>query len=328
MASRAAAAIITVGAEGVAQRVDNFLLKHCKGVPHSHVYRVIRSGEVRVNSGRVNPYHKLQLGDRVRVPPIRVSTPVPISPSLLEEMRATAAALPILHDDDDVVLVNKPAGLAAHCGTGAPYGVVECMRACAKGQAPYLELVHRLDRGTSGLLLVAKSRASLTSLHTSFQSPLVHKSYLALLHGSLPQPAVSVMAPLALSRGGDGVKRSEVVGEGQAGARPAHTHFVTLGAQGGYSLVQAVLHTGRTHQIRVHAAHIGCPVVGDPLYGGTDALGTDRMFLHAAALAFPLPRTQQRVEFRCGLPPALTAILRRLHIPVPPTEDLPLSPSE
>jgi 23S rRNA pseudouridine955/2504/2580 synthase len=287
------------------QRVDNFLLRALKGVPRSHVYRLLRGGEVRVNSRRVDATYRLQPGDRVRIPPVRVAKPA--------AARAPAPrdhGLPIVFEDDALLVVNKPAGVAVHGGSGISFGVIERLRA-ARPQARVLELAHRLDRETSGLLLVAKKRSALTALHAALREGRVGKRYLVLVKGAWARAARDVVLPLRKYVTAAGERRVSVEEGGQA----SRTRFEPAGRYGGFTLLRATLDTGRTHQIRVQLAHLGFPVVGDDKYGDFElnrALakrGLKRMFLHAAELDLAHPLTGARLSFSAPLPEDLQRFL-------------------
>jgi 23S rRNA pseudouridine955/2504/2580 synthase len=297
---------IEVDEGGAGQRVDNFLLSHLKGVPKSHIYRILRSGEVRVNSGRVDASRKLALGDRIRIPPIRVAE------REAGEAPAAALELPILFEDEHILAVDKPAGLAVHGGSGIAHGAIERLRA-GRPQAKFLELVHRLDRETSGVLLLAKKRAALTALHEDLRERAMDKRYLAAVAGRVRDKLRRVKAPLRKFSTGEGERRVAVdEREGQ----DAETIFRLVARNDEFSLLEAELLTGRTHQIRVHLAHIGHPILGDDKYGDfalNRALrkrGLKRMFLHAAELSFVHPATGERVTVRSPLPADLEAFRR------------------
>ena len=306
--SKAAAKTAEVGEEAAGQRIDNFLIRHCKGVPRSHVYRILRSGEVRVNSGRVDATYRLQTGDRVRIPPIRIAAPQ------AGKRAAPPRELDIVHEDAALLVVNKPAGLAVHGGSGISFGAIESLRA-ARPQAKFLELVHRLDRETSGLLMLAKKRSALTALHTALREGKVDKRYLALVKGAWLKDKREVSLPLRKYLTGEGERRVNV----ESGGQEARTVFRLERKLPGYSLVSAQLKTGRTHQIRVHLAHLGFPIAGDDKYGDFElnkALakrGLKRMFLHAASLAFVHPLDGKRMEFSAPLPPELQNFLDGLR---------------
>jgi 23S rRNA pseudouridine955/2504/2580 synthase len=294
---------IDVDESGEGQRLDNFLVARLKGVPKSHVYRIVRSGEVRVNSGRVAASHRLAIGDRVRIPPIRVAE------REAGDAPAPALELPVLHEDDFVLAVDKPAGLAVHGGSGIAHGAIERLRA-GRPQARFLELAHRLDRETSGVLLLAKKRSALTALHEDLRERAMDKRYLAAVVGRVRDEKRLVRAALRKYSTAEGERRVAVdEREGQE----AQTVFRRLARNEEFSLLEAELLTGRTHQIRAHLAHIGHPVLGDEKYGDFElnrALrkrGLRRMFLHAAALSFDHPATGERLVIRSPLPPELAS---------------------
>ena len=294
--SKARATLLEVGEEGAAQRIDNFLLRRLKGVPKSHVYRVLRSGQVRVNSARVKPDYRLRSGDRVRIPPVRVAAPVAQPrPALLPE-------LPVVYEDDALLVIDKPAGVAVHGGSGVSFGVIEALRA-ARPAAKVLELVHRLDRDTSGLLIVAKKRSALTALHGQLRDGKVLKVYWAVVHGRWSGGERDLRERLHKYVSARGERRVAVHQEG----REALTHVKPLALAQRCSLLELRLETGRTHQIRVHLAHAGHPVVGDTKYGDFErnrALareGAARLQLHARRLAFSHPLTHARLRLQSPL---------------------------
>ena len=297
---------IEVDEGGAGQRIDNFLVARLKGVPKSHVYRIVRSGEVRVNSGRVAASHRLAIGDRIRIPPIRVAE------REAGEAPAPALELPVLFEDDHILAVDKPAGLAVHGGSGIAHGAIERLRA-ARPQAKFLELVHRLDRETSGVLLLAKKRSALTALHEDLRERAMDKRYLAAVAGRVRDDMRRVKVALRKYLTAEGERRVAVdEREGQE----SETVFRRLARNDEFSLLEAELLTGRTHQIRVHLAHIGHPILGDEKYGDfalNKALrkrGLKRMFLHAAELSFVHPATGERVTVRSPLPADLEAFRR------------------
>lgn len=299
---------IDVPGEMAGQRVDNFLLRLLKGVPKSHVYRILRSGEVRVNSRRAAPTQKLEAGDRLRIPPVRTSGNGEAS-----ERPAPRMHLPVLFEDNAILAIDKPAGVAVHGGSGVAAGVIEALRAARPGE-PFLELVHRLDRETSGVLLLARRRAALVHLHAQIREGTTDKRYLALVHGRLPGGTRKIDLPLRrhLLEGGD--RRVSVDPDGLA----ARTVVKPLARHGTFTLVEAQLLTGRTHQIRVHLAHTGTPICGDDKYGDF-ALnktlareGLKRMFLHAARLTVSHPVTGEPLRLESPLPPELRDFLARL----------------
>jgi len=297
---------VTEGGEG--QRVDNFLIHQLKGVPRSWIYRVLRRGEVRVNKGRVRPTTRLHAGDEVRIPPLRLGEP--------SETRAPGAGLQqriaeaILHEDRDLLVVNKPSGIAVHGGSGVSHGVIEILRAL-RPDAPYLELAHRLDRDTSGLLLVARRRSALQQLQKLQLAGRVEKRYLALVAGRWRGERRTVDAPLRKNtlRSGERVVRVDPRG------KAAVTHYRVLRRLADAMLVEARLETGRTHQIRVHAAHLGTPILGDPKYGDEAAnrawreRGLDRLFLHAWRLSFPWEGRPGGYRLEAPLPDELQRLL-------------------
>jgi 23S rRNA pseudouridine955/2504/2580 synthase len=286
---------LEVGEEGDAQRIDNFLLRHLKGVPKSHVYRVLRSGEVRVNSGRVKPEHRLRIGDRVRVPPVRVS-------AARSTHKLRPLDLPVVYEDPSLLVIDKPSGIAVHGGSGVSHGVIESLRA-ERPQAKVLELAHRLDRDTSGLLVVAKKRSALLELHRLLRDGEVEKLYLAAVKGVPAQKAFEIREPLHKYVTAKGERRVAV----KAGGMEAATRVKVLAAANGLSLLELRLLTGRTHQIRVHLAHAGHPVLGDDKYGDFElnrALarqGLKRLCLHARRLAFSHPVSGEKLRLEAPL---------------------------
>jgi len=292
------------GAAG--QRIDNFLVRVCKGVPKSHIYRILRSGEVRVNKGRVDAQYRLAEGDVVRVPPIRTAqsgadagaAPVP------------AAQFPTLYEDEALLVIDKPAGVAVHGGSGVAFGVIEQLRA-ARPDGRFLELVHRLDRETSGILMLAKKRAALVGLHEQIRENSIDKRYYACVHGDWANDwgrRRAVKEPLHKYLTPEGERRVRVQPDGLS----SHTVFNLVERWSGYALLEAELKTGRTHQIRVHLAHLGLPIVGDAKYGDfalNKALarqganpGIKRMFLHAHRLKIKHPITGETLQFEAPLP--------------------------
>ena len=293
--SKARATTLEVGEDAAAQRIDNFLFRHLKGVPKSHVYRVLRSGEVRVNSGRVKPEYRLQPGDRVRVPPIRISQE--------PKTKAKPAEFPLVHEDGALLVVDKPAGVAVHGGSGVSYGVIESLRA-SRPQAKYLELAHRLDRDTSGLLMVARKRAALVELHRMLREGQVEKVYLTLANGAWEGGPRELRESLHKYVDAKGERRVAVREDGMK----AVTRVRALKTSAEFSLLEVRLLTGRTHQIRVHLAHAGHPVLGDSKYGDfelnrrLEKEGVRRLFLHASRLAFLHPVTREKLELFSPLP--------------------------
>ena len=305
---------LAVDEAGAGQRVDNFLIRLLKGVPTSHVYRIVRSGEVRVNRKRVKPDTRLAVGDEVRVPPIRTSAPKAGPGAAL----ARAPVLPILYEDDDVIALDKPSGVAVHGGSGVSFGVIEQIRAQRPG-AKFLELVHRLDRDTSGVLLLAKTRTALVALHRSLREGETDKRYLVLVKGKWRDAKRSVELPLTKGVASSGETRVRV--DDNQG-KPSRTVFyrrqVWARSNPPVSLLEAELHTGRTHQIRVHLAHLGFPVAGDDKYGDfawnkvLPSAGLRRMFLHAYRLVLAHPLTGESLELEAPLPRDLETFLTHL----------------
>lgn len=297
------------------QRLDNFLLKVCKGVPKSHVYRIVRSGEVRVNGKRVDVSYRLQEGDVLRIPPIRIA-------KQKEEIVAGAefnAELPIVYEDDALLVVDKPAGIAVHGGSGVSFGVIEALRR-QRPQSRFLELAHRLDRETSGVLLIGKKRSALTALHDMFRDGVTgggratDKRYLVLVKGRWMDPVRHVKLPLHKYLLDSGERRVRVADDGKA----SHTVFRLLARWQNYSLLEAELKTGRTHQIRVHLAHLAFPIAGDEKYGDftlnreLQRSGLKRMFLHAWKIKFAHPLSGDEMLLEAPLPANLTGFLHRL----------------
>ena len=295
---------IDVGPDDAGQRIDNYLMARLKGVPKSRIYRILRSGEVRINSKRVEAAQKVAAGDRIRVPPVRVA-------ERGEEVPAPHFRLPVLFEDDHLLAVDKPPGLAVHGGSGIAHGVIESLRSM-RPQARFLELVHRLDRDTSGVLLVAKRRPALTALHEMMRMRAMDKRYLVAVKGRFRNQVQRVRAALEKREVG-GEKRVSVAEGGQE----AETVFRRISRGPAASLLEAELLTGRTHQIRVHLQHLGHPVLGDDKYGDFELNkqlrreGLRRMFLHARALAFEHPLTHETIALESPLPADLEAFRRR-----------------
>jgi 23S rRNA pseudouridine955/2504/2580 synthase len=305
---------ITVDENSAGQRLDNFLIRILKGVPKSHIYRIIRSGEVRRNKGRVGADDRLAQGDVLRIPPIRLS-------ERAEEKAANPAPpreFPLIHEDDAFLAIDKPAGVAVHGGSGVSFGAIEQIRQ-ARPQARFLELVHRLDRETSGLLLIAKKKSALTALQDQFRERSTGKTYLALVKGAWPARLKVLDEPLHKFLLPDGERRVKVTSRDD----PEGMRSITLvkvasrlhapagleaAAPQGFTLLEVTIKTGRTHQIRVHLAHAGHPIAGDDKYGDFELnrqlqrTGLKRMFLHAWRLAFRHPLTDEPVELQTELP--------------------------
>lgn len=304
------ATFLEVGEDGAGQRIDNFLLKRLKGVPKSHIYRILRSGEVRVNKGRAAADRRLALGDRVRVPPVRVAEKTDDTP-------APAREFAVVFEDEALMVIDKPSGVAVHGGSGVSFGVIEQLRQ-ARPAARFLELAHRLDRETSGLLIIGKKRSALTSLHDQFREGVIDKRYLALVKGRWRDPLRNVKLALLKFLTAEGERRVRVSPEG----KDSHSimrlqgHWAT--PWGEFSLLEVELRTGRTHQIRVHLAHLGFPIVGDDKYGDfalnrdLQKAGLKRMFLHAASMRLPHPLLGEALVFAAPLPPELARFLEKI----------------
>ena len=290
------------------QRLDNFLLSLEKGVPKSRIYRALRKGEVRVNKGRKKQTYKLQLGDTVRIPPLRV-TEKTISNTVSDFLRQQLTES-ILHEDDDLLILNKPSGIAVHAGSGIDQGIIEALR-IIRAELPFLELVHRLDRDTSGCLLLAKSRTSLLHLQQQMVEHDINKRYLTLLKDSWGQEEKTVIAPLLKNTVSAGERMVQVNDEGKY----AETLFIPLQQFPSAQLTEVVLFTGRTHQIRVHAKHIGHPLAGDDNYGQRafnkqmKKAGLKRLFLHAWKLGITYPNTNEALQIEAPIPMPLQTFI-------------------
>jgi 23S rRNA pseudouridine955/2504/2580 synthase len=321
---------VVVDEGGAGQRLDNFLLRELKGVPKTHVYRIVRAGEVRVNKGRASADTRLELGDVVRLPPVR--QPERASPAAQEAAQAAVPPreFPVLFEDEHLLVVNKPAGVAVHGGSGVSYGVIEQLRR-ARPQAKFLELVHRLDKETSGLLLVAKKRSALTALQDQFRQRETGKTYAALVLGDWPEAKKVVDVALHKYLTAEGERRVRAVANDDEDGRRSISlvrvvaRYAASGNESlGFSLLDVTIKTGRTHQIRVHLQSQGHPIVGDEKYGDfaqNKALAAgrlvpgarfERMFLHAKRLAFDHPASAERIELLAPLPPECETLLAQL----------------
>jgi len=316
-----------VDEESSGQRLDNFLLRQFKGVPKTHIYRLIRSGEVRVNKGRAAADSRLNAGDWVRLPPVRISSRAADKQRAMAQSvqhGATVREFTVLWEDESLIAVNKPAGVAVHGGSGISFGVIEQLR-MARPQQPFLELVHRLDRETSGVLLVAKKRSALKHLQEQFRQRQTGKTYLAMVQGPWParlkvldQPLHKYLLPS--QNGQDGERRVKVVARSDPDGMPALTLVRVRATSADYSLLEVTLKTGRTHQIRVHLAHQGHPILGDDKYGDFEAnkslaradapASLKRMFLHAWRLQLHHPVSNAPMELVADLPPELAVFTR------------------
>lgn len=291
------------------QRLDNFLITRLKGVPKSHIYRIVRKGEVRVNKGRVDVSYRLVTGDSVRIPPIRLAErteAVFVAPNLKQALEQS-----ILYEDEGFLIINKPAGFAVHGGSGVSSGIIEGLR-LLRPDAHFLELVHRLDKDTSGCLVIAKKRSALRAFHTIFRDNQVQKTYIALLAGQWKKQKFVVNAPLLKNNAKSGERMVSISAHG----KEAQTTFTRLKCFDIATLVEATPKTGRTHQIRVHALHLGHPIIGDERYGQDDTnlffkqKGYKRMFLHAKTLHFLHPTTGVAMKIHAPLPPQLEILLQ------------------
>ena len=302
--------LLTISEEEAGQRIDNFLIRICKGVPKSHIYRVLRSGEVRVNKGRIDQLYRLQMGDIVRVPPIRMAEK--------QENHVPGAEFTILFEDSHILVIDKPAGVAVHGGSGISYGVIEQLRA-SRPDAKFLELVHRLDRETSGVLMLAKKRSALVDLHEQMRDGVTDKRYFTLVHGDWKNARQHVKLPLHKYNTADGERRVRV----QVDGMPSHTIFSLKKKYTEFALLEAELKTGRTHQIRVHLSASGFAIVGDDKYGdfslnrallkpapGRGAF--KRMFLHAHQITFIHPETKLSMTLNAALPKECVTFLSTL----------------
>ena len=305
--------MLEISADEAGQRIDNYLLAKLKGVPKSMIYRILRKGEVRVNKGRIKPEYKLQAGDVVRVPPVRVAekNEPPISKNLNKVATLEAQ---IIFEDDCLLVLNKPSGLAVHGGSGLNFGVIEALRAL-RPQARFLELVHRLDRDTSGILLVAKKRSALRSLHEQLRLKTVQKDYLALVRGHWQSHVKKVQAPLLKNELSSGERIVKVSEQG----KPSETRFSVEERYTEATLIKASPVTGRTHQIRVHTQYAGHPIALDDKYGDKEfdekmqQAGLNRLFLHAFSIRFNHPKSGEELRFNAPLDAKMKSVLTRLR---------------
>jgi len=297
---------LTVDEESAGQRLDNFLIRHLKGVPKTHIYRIIRSGEVRVNKGRASADTRIETGDVVRLPPVRISDKVAEKAA----RPAPGREFPLLLEDDALMAIDKPSGVAVHGGSGVSFGVIEQLRQ-ARPLAKLLELVHRLDRETSGILLVAKKRSALKHLQDQFRERETGKTYLALVQGSWPEKLKVIDSALHKYLLPDGERRVKITSNEDPDGMRSITLVKVAERLVGCTLLEVTIKTGRTHQIRVHLASQGHPIAGDDKYGDFEwnkvlqKQGLKRMFLHAWRLQFSHPATGKRVELKSNLPSEL-----------------------
>ncbi len=316
---------LTVDEDSAGQRLDNFLMRHLKGVPKTHVYRIIRSGEVRVNKGRASAEQRVEAGDLVRLPPVRVSAQVQAK----ADAPAPAREFPVLMEDEAMMAIDKPAGVAVHGGSGVSFGVIEQLRR-ARPALANLELVHRLDRETSGVLLVAKKRSALKNLQDQFRDRETGKTYLALVLGLWPSNKKVIDTPLmkyTIQNGanggvGEGERRVKVVDKDDPNGMRSITLVRVARTVGPYTLLEVTIKTGRTHQIRVHLASQGHPIAGDDKYGDFEhnkllqKMGLKRMFLHAWQLKFQHPQSHRPVSLQAPLPLELKNFVDGIQPPI------------
>lgn len=309
MQEKAKPYFVTVGENHENQRIDNFLMREIKGLPKSHLYRIVRKGEVRVNKKRIKPDYKVQVGDEIRIPPLRLG-PSPKVTSPNENLQKILESR-ILYEDKSLLIINKPAGIAVHGGSGISLGLIEALR-FMRPKETALELVHRLDRETSGCLLLAKKPGVLKELHEMLRTGGVEKCYLALVKGYWPKNLHIVDESLKKFQLQSGERMVNVDASGKSSV----TEFRVLQRFADTTLVEAKPLTGRTHQIRVHALHVGHPVIGDEKYGDKEfnkqyrQLGCKRLFLHSSKVSFTLPSTGQKLAFEAPLDPDLKEFLQ------------------
>lgn len=307
--SKESVTFLQVEPENAGQRIDNFLFTRLKGVPKSHIYRILRSGEVRVNKKRADASYRISAGDAIRIPPIRTAAPakpiaLPVAPQLADC---------VLYEDEALLAINKPSGMAVHGGSGISWGVVEQFRQ-ERPQSKFLELAHRLDKETSGILLLAKKRSALLPIHQAMREGEIEKRYLALVKGKWKSASREVRLPLHKYVTTAGERRVSVSEQGRA----AHTVFRLRKLWQEFSLLEAELHTGRTHQIRVHLAHLGFPIAGDDKYGDFEwnrklqKMGLKRMFLHAYEMVLKHPLSGQTLRLEAPLSAELADFLDSL----------------
>ncbi|MDH5230660.1 MAG: 23S rRNA pseudouridine(955/2504/2580) synthase RluC [Gammaproteobacteria bacterium] len=304
--------LVTVDAEQAGQRIDNFLLAQLRGVPRTLIYRILRKGEVRVNGGRVKPVYRITTGDQVRIPPVHVDSAKTVPKP--RESQLTLLQANILFEDADLIALNKPSGMAVHGGSGVQLGVIENLRALYP-QAKRMELVHRLDRETSGVLLIAKKTSVLRNLHEQIRSSQMHKTYVCLVNGEVELKKQVIDVPLRKNQLSSGERIVKVSEDG----KPSESIFLRQQVFANFaSLLEVQLITGRTHQIRVHGQYIGHPIAGDDKYGDKSfnktmqAYGLKRLFLHAKSLRFKHPKDQEWMTINAPLPDDLQICLKSL----------------
>lgn len=315
MKIHSAVQMVSISEDQAGQRIDNFLLALLKGVPKTRIYKMVRKGEVRINKGRCKPEYKLQEGDEVRVPPVHtdVSGQEKIQPGTRQQDMLDSA---ILFEDENLIVLNKPAGFAVHGGSGLSFGVIEILRSMRK-EHDFLELVHRLDRDTSGCLLIAKNRKTLRWLHACLRDDRMNKVYHAAVFGRWPNHKKMIDAPLKKNELKSGERVVKVDQEG----KESQTKIRVLGVAKGFSLIEAKPITGRTHQIRVHCMHGGHAIIGDEKYATSDELecfkasyGKPRLMLHAAKIEFPMMNSEKKVSFSAEYDGQFSAVLSSLGL--------------
>ena len=304
---------LTISDDEAGQRIDNYLLNKLKGVPKSLIYRIVRKGEVRINKGRIKPEYKLQAGDILRIPPVRISEKE--QPQISNKLnKVNQLENQIIFEDDYLLAINKPSGIAVHGGSGLSFGVIEALRAL-RPEARFLELVHRLDRDTSGILLIAKKRSVLRHLHEQLRIKIIQKDYLALVRGQWQSHCKVVQAPLLKNELSGGERIVRVSEQG----KPSETRFSIEERYIAATLIKASPITGRTHQIRVHTQYAGHPIALDDKYGDAEfdrqmrELGLDRLFLHAFSLCFEHPKTGETLRLNAPLDGKMKNILQKLR---------------
>ena len=304
---------LTISDDEAGQRIDNYLLNKLKGVPKSLIYRIVRKGEVRINKGRIKPEYKLQAGDILRIPPVRILEKE--QPQISNKLnKVNQLENQIIFEDDYLLAINKPSGIAVHGGSGLSFGVIEALRVL-RPEARFLELVHRLDRDTSGILLIAKKRSVLRHLHEQLRIKTIQKGYLALVRGQWQSHCKVVQAPLLKNELSGGERIVRVSEQG----KPSETRFSIEERYIAATLIKASPITGRTHQIRVHTQYAGHPIALDDKYGDAEfdlqmrELGLDRLFLHASCLCFVHPKTGETLRLNAPLDGKMKNILQKLR---------------
>lgn len=301
---------VSIHADEAEQRLDNYLLRALKGVPKSHIYRLCRTGQVRVNGGRVKPSYRIQPEDEIRIPPVRMA---PAKTPVVNSRLAANLGDSIIYEDDYLLVINKPSGIAVHGGSGISLGVIEALR-LLRPECRHLELIHRIDRETSGLLLIAKTRAVLRQAHALLRENKVEKQYLAVVKGHWPRQLTHIEAALQKNILSSGERMVRVSTQG----KPAMTEIVSVEHFASTSLLTIKLHTGRTHQIRVHAQHVGYPIVGDEKYGDKEfnawyrGIGGHRLFLHAHSITVPLDYYETPLHITAPLDKEMTTLFSLL----------------